>query len=109
MLNIFNLCFRSLCKLNEIAGTIFIFLHLTGNISPFDLSRLIDQTKKGSLRIFMTFSAALVSSLSLIGKVSPLPGLDCWRCGGGAGCQGHLVVVTQVSVCPSGRMVLIAE
>jgi len=61
---------RSLCRLNEIAGTIFIFLHLTGNISPFDLSRLIDQTKKGALRIFMTFSAALVSSLTLIGKIA---------------------------------------
>eukprot|EP00667_Euglena_gracilis_P000022 EG_transcript_22 len=61
---------RSLCRLNEVAGTIFVFLHLTGTLSPFDLACLIDQTKKGSLRIFMTFSAALISSLTLIGKIA---------------------------------------
>ena len=60
--------FRQLKRLNSFSGIVIISLHVQGNLSPLDLGMIMEQTRYGSLRIFVVFFQQLLYSLQVIGR-----------------------------------------
>ena len=57
----------ALINLNRMSGTIFVTLRIPGEVSTFDIAKVINGTANGSVRLMLVYSPMLVATLHATG------------------------------------------